>query len=102
MTLHSNCIGLLLKWTPEIIYLQKSAVNSSIKFILTVYLILPLTAPPTSKYFFLKKIQCNYISLGTKYEVLQFESSVGFVFLHLADSAGVCTGVRGRGWCHVI
>lgn len=24
------------------------------------------------------------------------------VFLHLADSAGVCTGVRGQCWCHVI
>lgn len=24
------------------------------------------------------------------------------VFRHLADSAGVCTGVRGQCWCHVI
>lgn len=24
------------------------------------------------------------------------------VFLHLADSAGVCTGARGQCWCHVI
>lgn len=24
------------------------------------------------------------------------------VFLHLADSAGVYTGVRGQCWCHVI
>lgn len=55
MTLHSNCIGLLLKWTPEIIYLQKSAVNSPIKFILTVYLILLLTAPPNHKILFFKK-----------------------------------------------
>lgn len=30
MTLLSNCIGLLLKRTPEVIYLQKSAVNSPV------------------------------------------------------------------------
>lgn len=101
MTLLSNCIGLLLKWTPEIIYLQKSAVNSPITIHFDSVLDPPSHSTPNLKILFLK-IHCNYISLGTKYDVLQFESSLCCFFLHLADSAGVCTGVRGQGWCHVI
>lgn len=74
MTLLSNCIGLLLKRTPEIIYLQKSAVNSPIT---DSVLDPPSHNPPQPQNTFFK-IQCNYISLGTKYDVLQFESSLCF------------------------
>lgn len=54
MTLLSNCIGLLLKQTPEIIYLQKSAVNSPITVHFDSVLDPPSHNPPpaTSKYFF--------------------------------------------------
>lgn len=53
MTL-SNCIGLLLKWTPEIIYLQRSAVNSPITVHCDSVFDPPshIPPPPTSKYFF--------------------------------------------------
>lgn len=78
MTLLSNCIGLLLKQTPEIIYLQKSAVNSPITVHFDSVLDPPPHNPPPQPQNIFLKIQCNYISLGTKYDVLQFESSLCF------------------------
>jgi len=55
--LFSNCIGLLLKRTPEIIYLQKKSVNNSIRIHFDIVLDAPSqdsTLPATSKYLFLK------------------------------------------------
>lgn len=57
------------------------------------------TLPTTSKYF--KKCLNYNVLLGTKYAVLQFESSLFIFCLHIADNVGVYTGGRG-GWCHVI
>lgn len=93
MIYFSNCIGLLLKRTPEIIYLQKYSVNSSIR--VNFDSVIDPPSQESSKYFL---FNFNYnVLLGTKYAVLQFESSLFFFFLHFADNVGVYTGGRAGG-----
>ena len=70
-----NCIELLLKWTAEMIYLQ-NLLTTLLEFVLTVY------SPHNHKILILSFLNFffyfNYIYFlpGTKYVVLQFQSSL--------------------------
>lgn len=86
-----------LHWVAIKTHLKLSIYKSNLltvllEFILTVWLVLCLKSPHNIKIWF----NLNYnVLLGTKYAVLQFESSIFCLLLHFTDNVGVYTGGRG-------